>query len=252
MAVFNFLKNFGKVKAEQAEDSLINLAVSLDRDGVAEAAIKQKQDEHEQRIIMLQEANSSYLKEQKEYEQELDLYTRYMNQAEHIQTLLEDPTATNKDELTSDLTKLLDAIEKRAPILEKEKTEAEEAKQWMLEMQEAADEISKELLSLRETVTQAKADIQRAEVDKERQRKKAEQAEIIAGLRKSGNKFDTAINALKNKAEAEKKEAEVFKLKTESLKKPVTEDVSSILNKYDIPKSTSTESLTDRLARLKQ
>lgn len=269
---FNFFKNFAKVKGEQLEEGIITLAAALDQEGVAETAIKQKMDEHEARIALLQEATEQYRKEQSEYDQELALYQRYMNEAETIQQHLDQLNSakellaadtTNQDavsivakyneaELTSDLVKILDAVEKRAGILEKEKQEADEAKEWMIQMKESVDEISKDLLTLRETLNSAKRDIEKAKQEKERNQKRAEQAEVIAGLRKSGNKFDVAMNALKNKAEDEKREAEKLKIKADSLKKeaPLEE---TLLGKYSTSTPvTSNESLTDRLARLKQ
>jgi chromosome segregation ATPase len=265
---FNFFKNFAAVKVEQVEEGMINLAASLDKEGVAEAAIKQKMEEHAERINMQQEAKAAYETEQRQYEQELALYNRYMNEAESIQRILgelEQARATiatdetnqeaaaiiakyNEAELTADLAKILDKVEQRAPILEKEKQEAVEAEAWLREIKEV-DEISTELLNLRETVNQAKRDIQQAELEKERNRKRAEQAEVVAGLRKSGSKFDVAINALKNKAQEEKAAAEVYKIKAESLTKAPEENLLGKYSTTDAP--VAAESLADRLARLK-
>jgi chromosome segregation ATPase len=252
---FNFFKNFAKVKADQVEEGLVNLAVALDSDAACETAIRQKMDEHDQRIVMLQEANSEYLREQREYEREVELYNRYINEAESIQQLLTAPVLDeryNREELERDLNEILNQIEKRVPIMEKEKREADQAKEWMAELQQAVDEIGKELTNLRETVNQAKRDIQQAEVEKERNRKKAEQVEILAGLKKSGNKFDTAINALKSQAEKEKAEAEKYQIKADSLKVAKGDKTSDIIGKY----STTTppvanENMADRLARLR-
>lgn len=258
---FNFVKNLLKVKAEQTSEGLVNLAASLDKEGVAEAAIKQKQDEHQEYIKLLQEANESFRKEKAEYEAEQQLYDRYLKEADAINTLLQDlktgvtgeASKYNEEQLEKDLYLLIQKIEERAPILGKEKQEFIEAEKWMKEMQEAVEEISKELISLRETVNQAKRDIQSAEIEAERARKKAEQAEVIAGLRKSGNKFDTAINALQTAANKKKAEAEQYKLKAESLTKAPSNDVSSIIGKYSSGDVTSSsESLSERLERLKK
>lgn len=271
MSIFNFAKNYGKVKSEDFEEGMVNLAARLDADGVAETAIKQKQDEHDLAISQLAEANSAYKKEKAEFEAEQSLYNKRMAAAELAQVDLEklalarellakDPTdqaaakvvaGLDEKEITAALTDLLTAIEKRAPILEREKREAEQAEEWMNTMQSAAQDIATELLQLRESVTQAKADIAQAEVEKERQRKKAEQADILAGLKKSGNKFDTAMNALKNRAAEVNKESEEYRLKAEQLTiKP--ELSSETIDKYmNQAPATSTETLQERLARLK-
>lgn len=248
----NFFKNVLKVQGEKVEEGMINLAVALDRDGAGEAAIKQKQDEHAQRITMLQEANASYRKEKEEADREQGLYDRYMNEAEAISKLLENPGDRDVNVLNADLAKILDKVEQRAPILAKEIQEATEAEVWMKEMQSAVDEISAELLGLRESIDKSKATLQQAELAADRERKKAEQAEVLAGLRKSGNKFDTALNAINNAAQKKQAEVEELKLKTQSLSKKPTDDVADILGKYSNVAPTSTESLTERLARLKR
>lgn len=260
---FNFFKNFAIVKAEQVEEGMINLAATLDKEGVAEAAIKQKMDEHQARIVMQQEATTSYEKEKLEYDRELELYNRYMAAAEKIQNTLagiaeakSQPSVTSTTEMTTDeaelnadLAKILDKIEQRLPILEKEKQEYLEAEKWLKEIKDAVSEIAKDLLALRETVNQAKQDIAKAELDKERNRKRAEQAEVIAGLRKNGNKFDVAINALKNSAAKQQAEAEQYRIKAESLTLPP--DTSTLLDKYSTEAPVVTESLADRFAKLK-
>jgi len=268
----NFFKHFLIVKSESIESSLIDLAATVDKEGVAETAIRQKISEHNERIKMYNDAVRDYEKEQAEADAEQETYNRFMTEAETIQQLLEnlekakadistDPNnqaaaaiiaSVNESELTVDLGKLLDAVEKRAPILEKEQEEAKEAKAWMDELKIAVDEISADLMNLRKTVDDAKRDIEKAELETERNRKRAEQAEIVAGLRKNGNKFDVAINALKNKAEEQCIEAANYKVKAESLKKPV-DATDTIIGKYTSSNTSpaSTESLSERMARLK-
>ena len=71
MAIGNFLKNYGKAKTEQVSEGIVNLAAALDAAGVSEAAIKQKQDEHNESVKLLVEAQTSFKKEKKEFD-ELD------------------------------------------------------------------------------------------------------------------------------------------------------------------------------------
>jgi hypothetical protein len=247
--IFNFIKNYSKVKAADASTGLVNLAASLDADGVAEAAISQKMDEHTEIVKLLVEAQADWKREQQEFENEEKLYNRRMAAAEKAQADLE--SNPDNKEAEQALAELLDAIEKAVPTLEKERKEAEQAKSYLDQLESAAKEVAEELKSLRSLVTEQQQAIKEAEVASERNRKMAEKAEVLAGLRTSGNKFDVAMNALKSQVEEKQKEAETHKIKAEHLAVSITQ--SSATDKYmsDAP-DTSSETLQERLARLKK
>lgn len=249
MSSFNFFKNFTKAKAVQAEQGLVNFAARIDADGVSEAAVLQKMEEHQEVVAQVIEAQTSFKKEKKEFDDILALYNRKLTAAGRAQSDLEvDPS--NKDAAQA-LTELLDSIEKLAPKLDKEKAEFESAERWLNEIQSASNDIAKELLSIREQINETKSAIKEADLAVTRANKEKEQAERLAGLRSSSNKFDVAIGALQKQAEDKQKEADAAKLTAEQLRKPV-ETVSSAASKYleeDVV-SVSTESLTERLARL--
>lgn len=248
-SVLNFFKNFSKVQAENASTGLVNLAASLDADGVAEAAILQKMDEHNEIVKQLVEAQVEWKREQDEFEAEQRLYNKRMSAAERAQQDLD--ANPNDNDAQVALTELLDIIEKNMPKLEKEKREAEQAKHFLDQLQEASKEVAEELKNLRALVNEQKQNIKEAEIQIERNRKMAEKAEVLAGLRKSGNKFDVAIGALQSQAAQKQKEAEEFKIKAEQIA-PVQTVGSVAVNKYmtDAPE-TSSETLQERLARLK-
>lgn len=251
MTILNFVKNYGKVQVEAASEGFVNLAAKLDADGVSEAAIKQKQDEHNEVIKQLVEAQADWKRENAEYEAELSLYNKRMSAAERAQADLEkDPT--NKDAELA-LGELLDAIEKGAPKLDKEKREADQAKSFLDQLQEASTEIAEELKNLRSLVTEQKQAIKEAEIQATRNQKLADKAEVLAGLRKSGNKFDVALNALKAQTEAKQKEAEELRIKAEQLTPKVTK-TSAAADKYmtGADEAPQAESLQERLARLKK
>ena len=250
MSIFNFLKNYGKVQAEAASEGIVNFAATIDADGVSEAAIKQKQDEHNEIVKQLVDAQSDFKVEEAEYQAELNLYNKRMAAAEKAQADLDqDPTNTSA---ATALSELLDALEKQTPKLEKEKREADQAREYWNQLNEASNEIAEELKQLRSLVTEQKQAIKEAELQSERNRKQLERAEVLAGLRKSGNKFDVAMTALKNQAETKQKEAERLRIKTEQLTvKPDTQ--SSDVDKYmNDNTSIPVETLQDRLARLKR
>lgn len=249
---FNFVKNLLSVKASKLSDDLIDLTASIDPEAVSETAIRQKMDEHDVVLRQLVEAKADWEKEYNEYKNELDLYNRRMSAAEKAQRDLEaDP---NNQEAATALSELLDSIEKHVPILEREKQEADSAKVFLDQLQEASQDIANELKTLRALVNEQQRAIKQADIEMERNRKMAEQAQVLAGLKKSSNKFDTALSALKKQADEKQKQADLYKLKTEQLTVKVSK-TSTAVDKYmtdvhDTPKTT--ESLQERLARLKK
>ncbi len=249
MSLLNFVKNYGKVQAENASEGIINFAAFIDADGVSETAVKQKQEEHAEMVKQLVDAQVDFKREKAEFDAVNIEYNKKMAGAERAQAALElNPADVEAEEA---LNELLNAVEKLAPKLDKEKAEYLAAEGWMIELQQASDEVAKELLGLREQINEAKLANKQAELDLGRAQKQQAQAEQLAGLRKSSNKFSTAMTALQNQATAKQAKADVARITAQQLTvKPVT--VSSAASKYlDDAPVVSTESLQDRLARLK-
>lgn len=249
MALANFLKNFGAVKYEQGSEGLVNFLASVDADGVSETAIKQKQEEHDAIVKQVIEAQNDLKKEKKEFDDVLAEYNQKLAGVERAQAALDaDP---NNSRAATAIVELLEAVEKLAPKLDKEKREYEDAERWLKEIQQASDEIARELLGLREQINEAKQANKQAELDLERANKQVAQAEQLAGLRKASNKFNTAMSALQKQAAEKQAEADAAKLKAQQLSvKPTA--ISSAAAEFltDAP-TTSTESVSERLARLK-
>ncbi|PPD55271.1 MAG: hypothetical protein CTY12_01300 [Methylotenera sp.] len=250
MSLANFFKNYGKAKTEQIGEGIVNFAAQVDADGVSEAAVKQKQDEHAELVKALVEAQNDFKREKAEFDEIFALYTKKVAAAERAQADLEkDPNNTGA---ATALTELLEGVEKIAPKLEKEKTDFIRAEQYMKEMQEAADAVAKELLGLREQINNVKQESKEADLELQRNKKQLEQAERLAGLRTASNKFDVALGALQKQSQAKQNEAEAARIAAEQLRKPV-ETVSSAAAAYldSVSEPVVTESLQDKLARLK-
>lgn len=246
----NFFKNYGKAKSKQFGEGLVNLAASLDASGVGEAAIKQKQEEHADVIKQVIEAQDLLKKEKKEFDDLNTLYLKKLAAAERAEAdFAVDPS--NKDAEAA-LTELLASVEKIAPKLAKEQAEYESAEHWLNEVQQASNDIAKELLGLREQINEVKQQTKEAELSLDQSKKKLAQAEKLAGLRTATNKFDVAMSALQKQASRTEGEARAAQLTAEQLRKPV-EVVSSAASKYldDVEPSVASETLQEKLARLK-
>jgi len=241
MALGNFFKNYGKAKSEQFGEGLVNLAAGLDANGVSEAAVKQKQEEHAETVAQLVEAQQAFKKEKREFDDLNELYNKKMAAAERA-------VAANDEAAAAEL---LDSAEKLAPKLAKEKADYESAERWLTELQQASDEIAKELLGLREQINEVKQLTKEAEQDAAQAKKAQAQAEKLAGLRTASNKFDVAMTALKKQADIADAEAQKARIIAEQLRKPV-ETVSTAASKYlDDSVAAPTETLAEKMARLK-
>lgn len=249
--IANFFKNYGKVNSERLGDGVVSITAWLDAEGLSETAVKQKSDEHAEFVRQLVDEQAELKREKQEYDDIQALYVKKLAAAELAQAdVTADPTNAAA---TAALVELLESVEKILPKLEKEKAEYESKQAFVDELQAAANEVAQELLKLRETINNTKSAQKEAELDLARATKAKEQAEKLAGLRSAGNKFDVALNALQAKADNTRKEAEAARITAEQLKRP-TETVSSAATKYLDTVSAvpaSTESLQDKLARLK-
>lgn len=250
MSLTNFFKNYSKAKTEQLGEGLVNFAAAIDANGVSEAAVKQKQDEHNSLVAALVESQRDFKREKAEFDDIFSLYNKKVAAAERAQADLD--TNPNNSEAAAALSELLDGIEKIAPRLEKERTDFIRAEQYMKEMQEAANSVAQELLGLRDQINDAKQASKEADLDLARALKQKSQAERLAGLRTASNKFDVALNALQKQASVKQDEAEAARIAAEQLRKP-TETTSSAAAAYlnAVSEPVVTESLQDKLARLK-
>ena len=246
----NFFRHFLGVKAEQADEALVNFTADIDPEAVSEVAVRQMEQRHAEYVKQLAAAQVDFTREKREYDDVKVVYDKKMNGAERAQAdLVLDPTNT---EASAALAELLDSVEKTLPKLEKEEREYKEAEKLMTELGVASNEVAQELLQLRALLNQTKADLKSAQLDAERQKNNLEKAKVLAGLKKSGDKFDAAKNALQKRVEKTQQEANESRIAAEQLRTPVV-TVSAAASKYlDDAPVTSTETLQQRLARLKK
>ena len=248
----NFLKHIIGVKAEQADTALVDIAANIDPEAVSEVAVRQTEERHAEYVKQLAVAQVEFKREKAEYEDVKAVYDKKMSAAERAQADL-DKDSTNTEAATA-LAELLDSIEKMMPKLEKEEREYKDAERLMKELDTASNEVAQELLQLRELLNQTKNDLKSAQADADREKRNLEKAKVLAGLKKSGDKFDAAKNALQRRVEATQQTANEARIAAEQLRKPAV-TVSAATSKYmdETPDNNKTaETLQERMARLKR
>lgn len=242
----NFFKNYAKVNKDRIENGIVDIAASIDAEGVSETAIRQKMDEHDKIVKQLVEAKKDLQREKKEFEEAEKAQNKRIEAAKKAKEDLD----KNPNDKTANkaLTELLDAIEKNTSYIEREKRQFLDAQKFADEIETASVEIADQLKTLRSKLNEVKNEIKSAEIEAERARKSAERAEIVAGLKTSSNKFDTALNALQKQAEVHQKKTEEYRIKADQLSTPTEE--SSAVNKYMNNEPVVQESLEDRFNKL--
>lgn len=250
MASFNFLKNYAKTSAQRASDASVSLLAVIDPEGLTETAIKQSQDEHAEAVKQLTVAQADFKREKQEFEEVQKLFNQKLAGAERAQVALTlDPTNT----VASDaVIELLADVEKLAPKLEKERADYERAERFVVELQQYSNEIAGKLIQLRDQLNEVNAQAAEAALDLARNEKRKKQAETLAGLRTSSNKFDVALGALKKQADEKQAEAATAATIADQLTIPVKTISSAAASFLEDDTSAVTESVTDRLARLKE
>jgi len=252
-SLFNFFKNAGKQVGEDAGVGVVKLtAAILGDDRTAEIAVKQKQDAYDEKCRMLNEAKVSFKEEWAQYEAEEAIHSRFLNELEAIAALLDNPEGQNVDELNKDFTFLEGKLTAHQAKYDKEKTEAEEAKAWLDELQSYVTAEGQALVELRDTINDQKRANKQAELDLEREQRKLKQAEVLAGLNSATDKYSIAIDSLSAKTKKTQEATELAKIKTEGLKRTPIDDGSSVLGKYTQSATVpvSTLSARERLAAL--
>ncbi len=183
-------------------------------------------------------------------------YNALVSAAELLQKKADAASEPQKSELNASLEKLLGQIEELAPEMDREKKEAEDAVAFLHEFEKAAEEAATKLKSARSQLANAKRDMERASLEKDRAHEHAEQAAVLSGVRSQTDSFGVALSAMQKKAQADRQAADASNLKAQLLSKPAPDELKddhniaqALAEVTDIkPKLSATE----RLAALKR
>lgn len=247
MGIMNFIGHYAGVKFDDLDERLVNAIANGDPDGVAETAIRQKMEQNDLAVKQLAEAQAAFRKENAEYENLRELVEKKKAGMNRMASDLQ--ANPDNQALSNALAELMTQIEGDQKKLAKEKSEADSAKRFMDMVQQTVDANGQDLKSLREAINEVKRATEEAKLAEAQHKKEAEQAEVLAGLRKNSNKFDTALTALKKRQADAEQQAEEYRIKAEQLSTPVSSS-SSLIDSYLDSGAGKTESLAERLARL--
>ena len=210
-----FFKNYGVQKAKDLANLLGEAIVKFDPEGATEAAIAEIEEKFDKLNLTFSKAKQAFVKEDNEARTIIALYNQRLAAAEHLQAVPEKAEA---------LTQLVTLLETMHVDVEREKQEADEAKQYMQELEGLVKQYASKLTSARATVEHAKKAMERAKLIKEQALEKEAAAKMASGLSGSSSSLSSALDHMNHLAEQSLVAADAASRKASLLQPTVIED----------------------------
>jgi chromosome segregation ATPase len=253
----SFMGNLFKKHAENAITSVQQFLVTLDPETATEAQIAEFSDQLAKASAELAKARADYQREAREAEEIAALYDKRLQAA----TILEQQSGeatdpSQKASLAASLEKLVAMLEQMKPDVEREKKDAEEARLMMDDLTKFVEESAQALKQARSRLEHARTEMRRAELEKDRAEKRAHAAEVLAGIKKDSGTFNVALDAMQQKADAARLQADAANTRSRLLTPTSTEEedanIAAALGRASGKVVPDSSSISDRLAALKK
>jgi chromosome segregation ATPase len=196
-----FMKNLIGVKMDKAASAGIEALVRWDPKSASEAEMRtmeQRLDELGREVAL---ARQSYDKEEREAEAIQTLSQQRMAAAELLQRQIDGENDTaRRTALEKSLETLVSMLEQMAPEIEREKSEAADAKDYLTMLEQTYAEAGGKLKTARSELERAQRDMARAALQREQADRQAEAARRAAGLTSQTNSLTVALKAMQDAA----------------------------------------------------
>jgi len=250
-----FLKNLAGVKLDSAAQAGVEALVRWDPKSASEAELRtmeQRLDDLGREVAM---ARQSYDKEQREADTIQALSQQRMAAAEQLQRQVDaenDPA--RKATLEKSLETLVSMLEQMTPEVEREKSEAVDAKDYLVMLEQTYAEAGGKLKTARSELERAQRDMVRASQQREQADRQAEAARRAAGLASTTSSLTVALKAMQDAAQKDLVSADAQMSKAKLLRptRPEQDDpnIAAALATA-AGKPPAPQSLSERLAALK-
>jgi hypothetical protein len=249
-----FLGSLAAVKANGFVNGLVKLAVQFDPEGATDAQILTMEGKLDEFGTKVSELETQLTKETGEYEAAKKEFDETVTAAGIIQMELADPNCPDRTEKEGALNELITLAETQKPEVAAEKADVDDVQGLITELRNAHLELGKKIRQARDNMGRAQRNIERNTIAANRAEQRAEATVETAGIRKSTQTLDIALNAMNQIATQEQERRRAAELKIESLKaaEPTSNShVAAALAQAKGKTPTSTLSASDRLAALK-
>lgn len=250
-----FMKNLVGVKMDKAAAAGMEALVRWDPKSASEAELRtmeQRLDELGREVAL---ARQSFDKEQREAEAIQTLSQQRMAAAELLQRQIEgESNPARHAELEKSLETLVSMLEQMAPEIEREKSEAVDAKDYLTMLEQTYAEAGGKLKTARSELERAQRDMARAAHQREQADRQAESARRAAGLASQTSSLTVALKAMQDAAAKDLASADAQMSKAKLLRptRPEQDDpnIAAALAAAS-GKPSAPQSLNERLAALK-
>jgi len=249
------MKNLVGVKMDKAAAAGVEALVRWDPKSASEAEMRtmeQRLDDLGREVAL---ARQSYDKEKREADAIQELSHQRMAAAEQLQRQMDAESDTaRKAGLEKSLGTLVPMLEQMTPEIEREKSEAADAKDYLTMLEQTYAEAGGKLKSARSELERAQRDMARAAQQREQADRQAESARRAAGLASQTSSLTVALKAMQDAAAKDLASADAQMSKARLLRptRPEQEDpnIAAALAAA-AGKPLAPQSLSERLAALK-
>jgi chromosome segregation ATPase len=250
-----FMRNLVGVKVDQAMNSGIEALVRWDPKSASEAELRTMEQHLDDLGREVAQARQSFDKEEREAEAIAALSSQRMAAAEQLQRQAageNDPG--RKAALEKSLETLVGMLEQMKPEIEREKTDAADAKDYLEMLEKTYAEAGGKLKSARSDLERAQRDMSRAAQQREQADRQADAARRAAGLASTTSSMTVALKAMQDAAAKDLASADAQMAKARLLRptRPEQDDPNiAAAMAAAAGKPAAPQSLADRLAALR-
>ncbi len=250
-----FGKFFG-VKVDDAVRAGTETLFRIDPKGMSEAQIRQMSAELDNLGRRVAAAKTDVEREMREAVAARNTYTQNTKAAEILADKADKETdSTRKKSIETTLNELIERLERDLPEVEREEREVAEAQAFFGQLQEAYESAGSKLRAARSALEAAQRDQKSASLARERAADRKKSAEEAAGIIRSTNSMNVALDAMRANAERDREAAAADSMKVDLLSPMQGAKGNSILAdalKEAAGESASPMSARDRLAALRK
>jgi chromosome segregation ATPase len=253
--MLSFINNMVGVKADKAVQAGVEALVRWDPQSASEAELRTMEQHLDDLGRQVATARQSYDREKKEADAIQALSHQRMAAAEQLQRQIageSDPT--RKSSIERSLETLVSMLEQMTPEIEREKKDADDAKDFLEMLEKTYAEAGGKLRQGRSELERARRDMVRAGQQRQVAEQQAEAARRTAGLTNATSSMTVALKAMHDAAARDLASADAAMAKARLLRptQPEQDDPNIAAALASVSgRSPTPQSLNDRLAALK-
>jgi len=254
--MYNFIRNLVGVKTDQAVNGAMEAIVRWDPQSATEAELRTMEQHLDVLGRQVAEARMAFDKEKREADAIQTLSQQRMAAAEQLQHSLDTETdPARKSGLEQSLSTLVTMLEGMAPDIEREKTDATDAGEFLHSLESTYQQAGQKLKGARDDLDRAQRDMGRAAQQRDMAEQRAEAARQAAGLSGATSGLSVALKAMQDNAAKNLATAEAANAKAKLLAptRPEQDDPNIAAAMAQVQgKQPTPINLNDRLAALRQ